>query len=479
MSAAHPLLSGSHGPIGDESVFDDLPVIGEVPADLNGAFFRNGPNAHFPPQGRYHWFDGDGMIHAVYFDRGRVTYRNRYVRTACFREEDAAGRALWPGIMDPPRRDRPDMPLKDTSNTDVKFHAGRLVTMWYLAGQPYHVDPWTLETIGPADFKGTLHTHVSAHSKVDEQADEFVYFDYTRTWPYMSFGIAGPDGTIRKTVNVELPGPGLPHDMAFTKKHVILHDLSLTYDPEAFAAGRHKLRFFGERPARFAVIPRDGTEKDVRWFEAEPCFIYHVVNAWDDGDEVVMVACRYKTPRDLAGAPDELRYAKAIAHLQMDAYLYEWRFNLRTGQTRERLVDDTLNSEFPMMNSWLQGVPTRYSYHILMKNRALGAQFAGIVKYDCTDGRFTAFSAGDHYWYSEAPFAPADAEAAEDDGYLVSFVTDMQQQKTEIQVFDARGTGIGDGPVARIPLPRRVPHGFHGTWVSARRMAGAPRAVAG
>jgi carotenoid cleavage dioxygenase len=293
----------------------------------------------------------------------------------------------------------------------------------------------------------------------------------------MSFGIAGPDGTIRKTVDVELPGPSLPHDMAFTKKHVILHDLSLTYDPEAFAAGRHKLRFFGNRPARFAVIPRDGTEKDVRWFEAEPCFIYHVVNAWDEGDDVVMVACRYKTPRDLGGAPDELRYAKAIAHLQMDAYLYEWRFNLRTGQTRERLIDDTLNSEFPMMNSWLQGVPTRYSYNILMKNRALGAQFAGIVKYDCADGRFTAFSAGDHYWYSEAPFAPADAAAAEDDGYLVSFVTDMQREATEIQVFDARGTSIGDGPVARIPLPRRVPHGFHGTWVSARRLAGAPRAA--
>ncbi len=135
MSAAHPLLSGTHGPITDESVFDDLPVIGEVPADLNGAFFRNGPNAHYPPPGRYHWFDGDGMIHAVYFDRGRVTYRNRYVRTACFQEEEAAGRALWPGIMDPPRRDRPDMPLKDTSNTDVKFHAGRLVTMWYLGGR--------------------------------------------------------------------------------------------------------------------------------------------------------------------------------------------------------------------------------------------------------------------------------------------------------------------------------------------------------
>ena len=105
----------------------------------------------------------------------------------------------------------------------------------------------------------------------------------------------------------------------------------------------------------------------MRWFEAEPCFIYHVVNAWEDGDEVVMVGLPLPTPRDLSGAPDELRYAKAIAHLQIDACMYEWRFNLRTGQTRERLIDDTLNSEFPMMNSWLQGVPTRYSYNILMR----------------------------------------------------------------------------------------------------------------
>jgi carotenoid cleavage dioxygenase len=261
--------------------------------------------------------------------------------------------------------------------------------------------------------------------------------------------------------------------MAFTKQHVILHDLSLTYDPEAFAAGRHKLRFFSERPARFAVIPKYGSEREIRWFEAEPCFIYHVVNAWEDGDEVVMVGCRYKTPRDLAGAPDEQRFAKAIAHLQIEAYLYEWRFNLRTGATRERLIDDTLNTEFPTMNSWLQGVPTRYSYNVLMKNRPLGAQFAGLAKYDCTDGRFTAYSGGDHLWYSESPFAPSDARSTEDDGYLVSFVTDLSTATTELQVFDARGTSLGDGPVARIPLPRRVPHGFHGTWVSSQRLGRA------
>ncbi len=127
------------------------------------------------------------------------------------------------------------------------------------------------------------------------------------------------------------------------------------------------------------------------------------------------------------------------------------------------------------MNSWLQGVPTRYSYNILMKQPRARRAVRRPRQVRHTDGRFTAYSAGDHFWYSEAPFAPADAQAAEDDGYLVSFVTDMQRETTEIQVFDARGTNLGDGPVARIALPRRVPHGFHATWVSAKRLAAAPR----
>ena len=221
MSAVSPLLSGTHGPIADESVFDDLPVIGEVPQDLNGAFFRNGPERALPaarplPLVRRRRHAARRLL------RPRPRHLPQPLRAHAAASARRRPRAARSGRESWTRRarDRPDMPLKDTSNTDVKFHAGRLVTMWYLAGQPYHVDPWTLETIGPADFKGTLHTHVSAHSKVDEQTDEFVYFDYTKTWPYMSYGIAGPDGAVRKTVNVELPGPSLPHDMAFTKKHV-------------------------------------------------------------------------------------------------------------------------------------------------------------------------------------------------------------------------------------------------------------------
>jgi carotenoid cleavage dioxygenase-like enzyme len=467
----HPLLSGTFGPVTEEVDLDDFEVIGEIPTDLNGVFVRNGPNARYLKEGRYHWFDGDGMLHATYFDRGRVLYRNRYVRTRCFEEESRANRSLWPGLLDPPRSDRPDMPEKDTSNTDVTFHAGKLITMWYRSGQPYHIDPHTLETLGPATFGGTLKTHVSAHSKVDEATDEFLFFDYGRKWPYMTYGVVGPDGRVRHSINVETPGPSLPHDMGFTRKYSILHDLSLSYDEAALAAGRHKLKYFPKRPARFAVVPRYGSEREIRWFEAEPCFLYHVINCWDDGDEVVMVGCRYRTPTDLAGRPDGARLAKMIAQLQTEACVYEWRFNVKTGQTRERLVDDTINSEFPTSNSALQGVETRYSYNILMRNRELGAQFAGIAKYDLQSGAFTAYSEGERYWCSEAPFAPADAARCEDDGYLLSYVTSLDEQTTELHVYDARARELGRGPVARVRLPRRVPHGFHSTWVSAKLLS--------
>ena len=133
-SAAVPTLSGGFEPIDREITVDLTEVEGEVPADLSGMYVRNGPNRRFEAPGRYHWFDGDGMLHAVRFDRGRVQYQNRWIATDALQEEIKADRALWQGVKDPPRRDRPDMPLKNTSNTDVKYYAGDLVSMWYLGG---------------------------------------------------------------------------------------------------------------------------------------------------------------------------------------------------------------------------------------------------------------------------------------------------------------------------------------------------------
>ncbi|MFM8546093.1 MAG: carotenoid oxygenase family protein [Betaproteobacteria bacterium] len=465
-----PALNGNNAPVDREDVFEDLPAIGEVPADLNGIYVRNGPNARFTPDWRYHAYDGDGMLHAVRFQNGRVSYRNRWIATRALAEEQLAGRPLWKGLKEPLRTDRPDEPLKNTSNTDVKYHAGRLITMWYRAGLPYAVDPESLETLGPADFEGEL-SRISAHSRPDEHTGELLWFDYGHTEPWLRYGVIGPDRKARHRIEIPLPRIGLPHDMAVTEHWTILHDFPLRPDVEALRAGRYKVRFHPDEPSRFALVPRYGSAADVRWFEAAPTYLLHGVNAWEDGAEVVMIGTPYRVHAGPDGRPDARRLEQTIHYRQRDFQLYEWRFDLRTGQTRERVIDDVLNTEFPVINSFFQGRRNRWSYHIVFPPGGREEpRFPGLVKYDLESGGYIAYSAGPRWFYNEPGFAPRDHPAGEDDGYLVTFAWDPDACRSEIHIFDCRGARLAEGPVVRVPLPRRVPNGFHATWVSQRTL---------
>jgi carotenoid cleavage dioxygenase len=465
-----PALSGNNAPVHDELVIDRLEVQGELPADLNGLYVRNGPNPYHAPDWRYHAYDGDGMLHAIRFDRGRASYRNRWVGTAALHEERAAGHPLWKGLKELPRADRPDQPLKNTSNTDVKFHAGRLITMWYRSGLPYAVDTDTLETLGPADYGGAL-DRISAHSRPDEHTGELLWFDYDVKPPYMRYGVIGPDRKPRHAIEVPLPGPRLPHDMAVTERHTILHDFPLLLDDEAWKLGRYKLRFHPEMRTRFGVLPRYGQASEIRWFEAEPTYMLHVVNAWDEGDEVVMVGTPYRMHTDEHGRPDARRLERTIHHRQRDFWLYQWRFNLKTGRTTEGPLDDTLNSEFPVINMAYQGRRTRHGYHLVFPYGGREeVRFTGIAKVNHETGAFVHLSEGPAAFYNEPGFAPRDGSRFEDDGYVVTFSWNPLRQRSEVLVFDARDGEFGRGPIARVQLPRRVPNGFHATFVSQALM---------
>ena len=472
-----PTLCGAFAPINEEWVTDDLAVDGEVPQDLTGLYVRNGPNRRFEAPGRYHWFDGDGMLHAVRFDRGRVQYRNRWVMTDGLADEIKAGHALWQGIKDPPRRDRPDQPVKNTSNTDITFWNGDLVSMWYLGGTVYRCSPDDLSTRGPLALDPRLNgLPISAHSKVDEQTGEFLFFAYGKEPPYMHHGVLARDGQLKTFIDVPLPGPRLPHDMAVTKHFTVLHDLPLFHDADALDAGRHKLAFHPELPARFGVVPRHGSTAQIRWFEASPTYVYHVSNAWEEDDgrggvEIVMTGTPLRLPRNAQGRIDADCVARRVATLTHDFTFHEWRFNLRTGRTRERVLDDVVNSEFPAINSAYLGRKTRYSWHVLMGHatRAEEPRFCGLTRHDLLRGTCQTYHEGPRHWWSEAPFAPRDGSTAEDDGYLVNFVWDGDEQKSKVYVFDAKD--VSKGPVCKITLPQRVPNGFHATWVSGERLA--------
>ncbi len=472
-------LQGAFAPVTDEVAAVDLQVIGKLPTDLNGMYVRNGPNPRFAPMGRYHWFDGDGMLNAVRFDHGRASFRNRWVQTDGLAEELAAGKPLWRGLKEKQRLDRPEQPLKNTSNTDVKFHAGRLLSMWYRGGDVYQCDPDTLDTLGKLQPDPRLEgLPISAHSRVDEHTDEYIFFAYGNQAPYMHYGVIGATGRLETLVPVALPGPRLPHDMAITTNYSILNDFPLYNDPEALAAGRYRVKFNREMPSRFAVIPRHGAAKDIRWFEASPRYMLHVVNAWEEGDVIVMLGTPYSIPRRWDGTQDFEAYERTIAMNATDFEFYEWRLDLKTGRTSERIVDDVYNAEFPMINAAVQGRRSRYSYHVLMgrMHRPEDQRFAGLVKFDYQTGAGVAYCPGGDAWLSESPFAPRDGAKDEDDGYVVSFVWNAREGRSEVWVFDARE--LTRGPVCRVVLPQRVPNGFHSTWISAARLA-KPTAVSG
>jgi carotenoid cleavage dioxygenase-like enzyme len=462
----NPYLAGPFAPTSEELTIRDLEVVGEIPDDLNGVYVRNGPNPQFEPQGRYHWFDGDGMVHAVHIGNGEAVYRNRWVRTGGFERERKAAGVLWKGIMEPWRDNPAGEPEKDTANTDLIFHNERLLALWYRAGKPYALDPVTLETLGAEDFAGTLRCEVSSHAKVDPRTGELCFFDYGLKPPYMRYGVVSPAGAISHFVGVDLPGPRLPHDMAITENYSILMDLPLVNDPQAARVGRFKLLFERDMPSRFGVIPRHGSADEIRWFEAEPCFIYHSVNAWEEGDEIVMDVCRVKRPEPRSDLEGPL--AQMLSYLRLDAHMQRYRFDLRGGGTIEQVIDDD-NSEFPSINQGLVGRRSRYAYnmHISPESELL---FDGLMKYDAESGAAVTHWFGDGRWGSEAPFAPRPGASAEDDGYLVSYVYDEREGRSDVEVLDA--ADLAAGPVCRIKLPVRVPIGFHATWVPGERLPG-------
>jgi carotenoid cleavage dioxygenase len=466
--SANPYLEGRYAPVAEELTVDRLEVVGTLPEELDGVYVRNGPNPRFTPPGRYHWFDGDGMLHAVRLRDGRAAYRNRWVRTRGFAREAAAETALWSGVMEPVVDNPRDMPLKDTANTDVVAAGDRLLALWYLAGAPYAVDPLTLETLGAEDFDGTLRCDMSAHAKVDTHTDELMFFDYGPTPPYMRYGVVGPQGRVTHLVDVDLPGPRLPHDMAITERHSILMDLPLVNDPEAARGGRHRLRFDRDLPARFGVVPRHGGGDAVRWFEAEPCYVYHSVNAWEEGDEVVLDLCRVKRPEIASGSTGTLE--RMLSYLRLDAQMQRYRFDLRTGATREQQLDDA-NAEFPAIDAARQGRRCRYAYtvHISAETTFL---FDALMKYDLHTGAAETHVLGAGRWGSEMVFVPRAGASCEDDGWVLSYVLDDATGRSEVVVLEA--ADFGGPPVARVLLPARVPIGFHACWMPGAQVSVTP-----
>jgi carotenoid cleavage dioxygenase len=259
---------------------------------------------------------------------------------------------------------------------------------------------------------------------------------------------------------VPLPGPRLPHDMVFSENYAILNDLPLFWAPEALAAGKYAARFYPDIPTRLAVIPRRGQTSEIMWFEADPTYVLHWNNAYEDGDEIVVEGYYQQDPEPPAGnGTIYQRMFRFLDNELMGPRLHRWRLNLSTGLCKEEALTDT-TSEFGMINQTHAGQPHRYSYSATSLPGWF--LFDGLVKHDSLTGAEERYRFGEGVFCSEAAMAPRIGSQAEDDGYLITITSDMNRDLSECLVFDAQN--LGDGPLARVRLPERVSSGTHSTW---------------
>ncbi|GHA86281.1 apocarotenoid-15,15'-oxygenase [Algimonas arctica] len=461
----HPYLTGPWTPQHEEVTATDLDVIeGTIPTDIDGVYLRNTENQVHQPLGRHHPFDGDGMIHQISFKDGKADYRNRFIQTRCFQAEQITGGSLWGGLMDSHGvSKRPGYgahgALKDNASTDVIVHAGKAISTFYQCGEGYVMDPETLEPEGIAPWVPI--DGMSAHPKVDPATDELMFFNYSKSAPYMHYGVVDKHGKLVTYVPIDVPGPRLPHDMAFSENYSILNDLPVFWDQKLLERNVHAVREHEGLRSRFGLIPRHGKAEDVRWFDAAPTFVLHFLNAYEEGDEVILDGYFQENP-----TPEPIKEAgehgHLMAYIDMHSFrskLHRWRFNLKDGTTREERLDDRI-VEFGMINQSVAGHKHRYIYSVTSKPGWF--LFNGFIKHDVETGESEQVTLAEGRYASEAPFAPRVNATSEDDGYIVSFITDENTGTSECILIDAKR--FSDGPVCRIALPHKISSGTHTTW---------------
>jgi carotenoid cleavage dioxygenase len=454
-----PYLSGAYAPVDRECDVTPLAVTGEIPTGLMGTFLRNGPNPMFEPKGRYHIFDGDGMLHAVTFDGAGIAYRNRWVRTAGLAVEVRAGRAVYGGMANgefpTPEETGGGPAMKNVANTNVIRHAGRILCLWE-AGLPTEVTP-SLETVGEYDFGGRYAGAFTAHPKIDPVTGEMLAFGYSPFPPYLRYHVISAAGDVVRSVDIDIPSPVMMHDFAVTDQHAIFLDAPAVFDFAAFASGGPMLSWKPENGTRIGVMPRTG-DGDVIWIEIDACYVFHCLNAFStpDGSEITVDACRL--PRMDIGLESEGTTTDA------DAWLHRFTIDLPSRAAKHSQISE-LPGDFPRVPAAMEGREHRFGYYATFsRGRPMGGEFDSVTKVEAATGRAWTHSYGEAVVAGEAVFAPDPARAdVEDGGFLLNYVTEKSTLTSHLAILDAASLE----ELARVHLPQRVPFGFHGNWMPA------------
>lgn len=495
----NPYLQGNFAPLGGEHDTPELEIVqGAIPRELRGALYRMSPAPRFAPiePGLYHWFDGDGMIDAFFVEGGRVSHRNRWVRTEKIALEEKAGHALFGGIRDlglstgvegwlamgfspfevarmalgglvgrkPTEAEtRRVLRVMDRSNTSIAMMAGRLLSLVEGSGA-HEIDPETLATRGPFDFGGALDPlrgGMVAHPKIDPETGTIFTFGYWMWTGGLTYHVIGADGRQRVKKDIEAPYPAMMHDFAITESRAVFFHLPSALHLEN-PREWNTIRWEPSRGARIGVIAREDPAAEVRWYEIPPCYVFHTMNAFDDGDAVVVDVVRYpRLPLFDPGGENPNAWVEEYPA----GRLTRLRLDLSTGELSATEMDETA-CEFPIVDPRRTGRRYRHGWVASRRGATCGRGIMNAIGHvDFEAGQVRHRVLGESTYTNEPLFIPRGEGAAEGDGWLITTVFHADRGVCDLVLLDA--LDLDREPVATARTKRRVPYGFHGTWVPA------------
>lgn len=469
---ASPWFTGVNAPSKAEVDVGNLEVIGTVPSEIDGAFYRVASDHQFPPKYADDIpFNGDGMISVFRFKGGRVDLKSRYVRTQRWHAERAAGRALF-GKYRNRHLDDPSVKgiTRDLANTNVLIHGGVLLAFWE-GSRAVALDPVTLETIGRWDFHGTFNAPTcSAHCAIDPHTGNLVGFAFAAKGEFTTDTVyfeVSPEGRVIHEAWFHLPYFAELHDCGVTKDYICFPVVPI------MGCGEERLKqgttYYGWDPQRevyFGVLPRFGKGEQVRWFKGPNQFTSHKMNAWNEGSKVFLDTC--VSPGNLF--PWFPEWGKPFDPTKSAVKLTRWSvdYQQKDDGFQSEVLSDYIG-EFPRVDHRFL---TRKYRHGWMLGFA-GPRRSGMAHVDLETRKTTEWEAPAGKVIQEPCFVPRSKDAAEGDGWIAVAATDANTLLTELMLFVA--TDIGRGPIATIRTPVHLKPAYHGNWFDAADIA-APRA---
>ena len=438
----HWHLHGNWAPVEKELSEYNLEVKGEIPKDLSGLFVRNGMN----PVSGYsdHWFFGNGMLHGVYLEDGKASYKNRYVRTPYY-ENDLNVMSSFGDLAASP------------ANTHIVNHAGKLLALEETS-LPWELNK-DLETLGVEDYKGKLNTAMTAHPRVCPETGEMLFFAYSMMEePYLYYYRVSKEGELVQSEPIEIPRPVMMHDWNITRNYVVFMDLPIVSDMDLAVTTGSPFGFKPECGARLGVMPRDGNNSDVRWFDIDPCFVFHSFNSFEEGNKIVLYVSRQQEAM-VGGFKDIYGGETTVARL------WRWVIDLDTGTVSEEQLDDGA-CDFPRVNDNRIGLHSDFGYCMQIKTDVENLTFGeNLFKYKLDTGERIDHHLGNNVAGGEPVFAPKPGSTEEDEGWILSLVHERETRRSKLVIIDAQS--FDKEPVAEVIIPQRVPYGAHGSWIQS------------